>query len=53
MSLYRCWWRRWLAKKVVGASAGNAHTAVRTDANEVFTFGSGFDWQFGHLDEVE
>ena len=28
-------------KKVVGASAGEHHTAVWTDAGELFTFGKG------------
>ena len=38
---------------MIGASAGTYHTAVWTDANEIFTFGSGFDREFGHLDVDE
>ena len=40
-------------KNVIGASAGNYHTAVWTDANEILTFGSGFDGEFGHLNEED
>ena len=38
---------------MIGASAGNYHTAVWTDANEILTFGSGFDGEFGHLNEED
>ena len=35
-------------KKVVGAAAGQNHTAVWTDSGELFTFGDGLCGQLGH-----
>ena len=35
-------------KKVVGASAGEHHTAAWTDAGELFTCGSAFFGKLGH-----
>ena len=35
-------------KKVIGTSAGAYHTAVWTDAGEIFTFGSGANGELGH-----
>ena len=35
-------------KKVVGASASDYHTAVRTEDGEVFTFGHGGNGKLGH-----
>merc|ERR1711939_824174 len=35
-------------KKMIGASAGERHTAVWTDAGELFTFGCGYHGQLGH-----
>ena len=35
-------------KKVVGAAAGTGHTAVWTEAGELFTFGVGFNGRLGH-----
>ena len=35
-------------KKVVGATASESHTAVWTDAGELFTFGHGSYGQLGH-----
>ena len=40
-------------KKVIGASAGGPHTAVWTDAGEIFTFGCGYLGQLGHGGEEE
>jgi len=35
-------------KQVAGAAAGEWHTAVWTDAGELFTFGDGDNGQLGH-----
>jgi len=35
-------------KKVIGAVAGTGHTAVWTEAGELFTFGGGDDGELGH-----
>ena len=35
-------------KKVIGAAAGTGHTAVWTEAGELFTFGHGGDGTLGH-----
>jgi alpha-tubulin suppressor-like RCC1 family protein len=37
-------------KKVIGAAAGDHHTAVWTDAGEFFTFGDGRSGRLGHED---
>jgi alpha-tubulin suppressor-like RCC1 family protein len=37
-----------VGQKVVGAAAGHQHTAVRTEAGELFTFGNGDCGQLGH-----
>jgi len=37
-----------VGKKVIGASAGGLHTAVWTEAGELFTFGYGVDGPLGH-----
>ena len=37
-----------VGKKVIGVSAGQAHTAVWANAGEIFTFGSGDYGQLGH-----
>ena len=37
-----------VGKKVVGASAGENHTAAWTDEGELFTFGYGSRGQLGH-----
>ena len=37
-----------MGKKVVGAAASNDHTAVWTEAGELFTFGSGLSGRLGH-----
>jgi alpha-tubulin suppressor-like RCC1 family protein len=37
-----------VGKEVIGAAAGMAHTAVWTDAGELFTFGMGRNGRLGH-----
>jgi len=40
-------------KKVIGAAAGIKHTAVWTNAGELFTFGNGIYGQLGHGGQQE
>jgi len=40
-------------KKVIGASAGENHTAAWTDSRELFTFGRGGNGQLGHGGEQQ
>jgi len=37
-----------VGKKVIGATAGVSHTATRTEAGELFTFGHGGNERLGH-----
>ena len=37
-----------VGKKMIGAAAGQHHTAVLTDDGEVFTFGNGESGKLGH-----
>ena len=37
-----------VGKKVIGAAAGEEHTAVWTEAGELFTFGNGYYGRLGH-----
>jgi len=40
-------------KNVIGASAGDDHTAVWTDERELFTFGAGYQGRLGHGEEED
>jgi len=42
-----------VGKKVVGAAAGEIHTAMWTEAGEIFTFGKGYSRSLGHGGEQD